>query len=488
MKLIKKIAAIMFAFMMVVSMSCNVKAEEEASPETTGTLTINGVKENQTYKLYKVLDLESFSGDNYSYKVAKGWEDFFSTGEGKNYISINENNYAEWKTNEDEATVRVFAQKALEYANSKTLTPVETITTSKDQTSITKTGLALGYYLLDSSVGTLCSLSSSQPNVTINEKNDVPSVDKKVYNGTDYVDSNNANIGDTIHFHTTIHVKKGAQSYVLHDVLSKGLKLNTDTTTLHGSPVYITDSDSYVLNKDNNNDYTFTETKDGFTITFTDSYLKSKEDKDYTLLVSYSATLTDAAVIGGEGNTNETYLKYGVDSESNHSTTTTYTFEIPVYKYTGTDENKQDLAGAKFKLYTNKDFTEANEVKVTEVGTNYFVGSTDAKKNVMTSPQSGRFEIKGLKAGTYYLKEIEAPKGYNLLANAVEIQITQDGKVNVKKGTKFEEVTEVGVENKSGTLLPSTGGAGTTMIYLVGALLVLGSGVVLASKRRSNSK
>lgn len=90
MKLIKKIAAIMFAFMMVVSMSCNVKAEEGASPETTGTLTINDVKEKQTYKLYKVLDLESFSGANYSYKVAEGWEDFFLTGEGQNYIKINE--------------------------------------------------------------------------------------------------------------------------------------------------------------------------------------------------------------------------------------------------------------------------------------------------------------------------------------------------------------------------------------------------------------
>lgn len=70
----------MFAFMMVVSMSCNVKADEGTSTDTTGTLTINDVKENQTYKLYKILDLESFSGKNYSYKVAKGWEEFFSTG------------------------------------------------------------------------------------------------------------------------------------------------------------------------------------------------------------------------------------------------------------------------------------------------------------------------------------------------------------------------------------------------------------------------
>ena len=167
MKLIKKIAAIMFAFMMVVSMSCNVKADEGTTPETTGTLTINYVKENQTYKLYKILDLESFSGQNYSYKVAEGWEKFFSTGEGKKYININENNYAEWNATKDDATYRVFAQKALEYANNtETITPVKTYTTSKGQTTITETGLALGYYLLDSSVGTLCSLSSLQPNVT----------------------------------------------------------------------------------------------------------------------------------------------------------------------------------------------------------------------------------------------------------------------------------------------------------------------------------
>lgn len=485
MKLIKKIAAIMFAFMMVVSMSCNVKAEEGASPETTGTLTINGVKEKQTYKLYKVLDLESFSGDNYSYKVAQGWEDFFSTGKGNNYITINENNYANWTANKDDATYRVFAQEALEYANSKTLKPTKTYTTKADQTSITETGLALGYYLLDSSVGTLCSLSSSQPDVTINEKNDVPSVHKKVHNGTDYVDSNNANIGDTIHFQTTIDVKKGAQSYVLHDVLSTGLKLITDTTSLHGSPVYITDSDSYVLNKDNNNDYTFTETKDGFTITFTDSYLKSKEDKDYTLLVTYSATLTDAAVIGAEGNKNKTYLTYGVDSESTHSTTTTYTFGIPVFKYTGTNT---PLVGAEFKLYTDSNCNEeSTALKFTLNDSKYRYDSAKGNAVLTSLENTGHIDIEGLKEGTYYLKETKAPKGYNLLKNPVEIRIDSAGKIYVDGSTK-ENTGNVEVKNNSGTLLPSTGGAGTTMIYLVGALLVLGSGVVLASKRRSNSK
>lgn len=484
MKLIKKIAAIMFAFMMVVSMSCNVKADEGTSTDTTGTLTINYVKENQTYKLYKILDLESFSGQNYSYKVAEGWEKFFSTGEGKNYININENNYAEWNATKDDATYRVFAQKALEYANNtETITPVKTYTTSTGQTTITETGLALGYYLLDSSVGTLCSLSSSQPNVTIDEKNDVPSVQKSFADGET---KNNANIGDIITFNTVVNVKKGAQSYVLHDKMSAGLKLNKKLNADNDKPVLIT--------KDNHEkliygtDYTFTETTDGFTIDFSEAFLKRFEDKEYALIVMYSATLTEEAVIGGTGNTNETYLKYGVSSESNHSTTTTYTFGIPVLKYTGIE--KTPLAGAKFKLYTDSNCNDESTALKFSLNNNnkYRYDSTNGKTVLTSLETTGRIDIEGLEAGTYYLKEIEAPKGYNLLANAVEVQITQDGKVMVKKGANLEEVTEVEVENKTGTVLPSTGGVGTTMIYLVGAVLVLGSGVVLVIKRRVKNK
>lgn len=484
MKLIKKIAAIMFAFMMVVSMSCNVKADEGTSTDTTGTLTINYVKENQTYKLYKILDLESFSGQNYSYKVAEGWEKFFSTGEGKNYININENNYAEWNATKDDATYRVFAQKALEYANNtETITPVKTYTTSTGQTTITETGLALGYYLLDSSVGTLCSLSSSQPNVTIDEKNDVPSVQKSFADGET---KNNANIGDIITFNTVVNVKKGAQSYVLHDKMSAGLKLNKKLNADNDKPVLITKDNHEKLTY--GTDYTFTETTDGFTIDFSEAFLKRFEDKEYALIVMYSATLTEEAVIGGTGNTNETYLKYGVSSESNHSTTTTYTFGIPVLKYTGIE--KTPLAGAKFKLYTDSNCNDESTALKFSLNNNnkYRYDSTNGKTVLTSLETTGRIDIEGLEAGTYYLKEIEAPKGYNLLANAVEVQITQDGKVMVKKGANLEEVTEVEVENKTGTVLPSTGGVGTTMIYLVGAVLVLGSGVVLVTKRRVKNK
>lgn len=489
MKLIKKIAAIMFAFMMVVSMSCNVKAEdtEGVYGQKDGSITITGALQGQTYTIYEMLKLESFSGNNYSYKIADGWENFFKEGaDGATYMKKDENGYMSFIAGKGgDADRREFAQKALAYATKATGINKETKSTQVNETTVTFNGLNLGYYLVGSTTGALCGLDTTNKHVDIEEKNGVPSVDKKVYNGTDYVESNNANIGDTIFFHTTIHVKKGAQNYVLHDVLSKGLKLITDTTTLNDSPVYVTDSDSYVLNNGNNNDYTFEKTNDGFTITFTDTYLKSKEDKDYTLLVAYSATLTDAAVIGGEGNTNKTYLKYGVSSESTPSTTTTKTFGIPVFKYTGT--GKTPLAGAKFKLYTDEQCK--NEVNVKLDNGNYIVGTSDESKNVMTSPETtGKFNINGLKAGTYYLKEIEAPKGYNLLANAIKVEITNDGTVKVEKNGALTDVTQVDVENKSGTVLPSTGGAGTTMIYLIGGALVLGSGVVLATKRRVKGK
>lgn len=117
----------------------------------------------------------------------------------------------------------------------------------------------------------------------------------------------------------------------------------------------------------------------------------------------------------------------------------------------------------------------------------YRYDSTNGKTVLTSLETTGRIDIEGLEAGTYYLKEIEAPKGYNLLKNPVTIKIDSEGKIFVNNSTT-ENTGDVKVENKSGTVLPSTGGTGTTMIYLVGAVLVLGSGVVLATKRRVKGK
>lgn len=493
MKLIKKIAAIMFAFMMVVSMSCNVKADDATTAVTEkGTITINKAVNEQTYTIYKLLDLESYDATNnhYSYKPATEWKSFFETAEAKNYITVDENGYANWVKGADQVA---FAQKALAYTTANKISNKGTKPASNNTVKFEH--LDLGYYLVDSSVGALCILDTTNPNATIEEKNGVPSVEKTIEDGgvlaTDHK-SNSVNIGDIVTFQTMIDVKKGAQGYELHDTLSTGLKLISKINDHTNSPIMAvasgTDESGKAFNNNLTKDshYTITYDDHSFTVTILDSYLKTHETVDYHIAISYKAILTNAAVVGGAGNANETYLKYGVSSESTPSTTTTYTFGIPVFKYT---ETNTALAGAKFKLYTDAQCKDENVVKVIANGKDYVVGETDDNNNVMTSGTEV-FNINGLKAGIYYLKEIEAPKGYNKLANPIKITISQNDAKNqvVTVGDDTNPVDEVGVENKTGTVLPSTGGAGTTMIYLVGAVLVLGSGVVLATKRRVKNK
>lgn len=495
MKLIKKIAAIMFAFMMVVSMSCNVKAEdtEGVYDQNDGSITITGALQGQTYTIYEMLKLESFSGTNYSYKIADGWEDFFKEGaEGAKYMQKDANGYVSYKTGKDtDADRREFAQKALAYATKTSGINTKNESTKENENSVTFKDLPLGYYLVGSTTGALCGLDTTHKSVSIEEKNGVPSVEKTITSGGDLAadfKSNSVNIEDTISFQIKIDVKKGAKNYVLHDELSSGLTLIQNNVTKEYVHVQANDN---ITDTMSTSDYTFGQSQNGFTVTFKPEFLKKHENEEYTILVNYYAILNDQATIGSSGNVNKTILDYGESNKTTPSTTTTYTFGIPVFKYTGTETEKKGLAGAKFKLYTDAQCKDKNvvKVKVKENGTDYIVGETDSNNNVMTSGTEV-FNINGLKAGIYYLKEIEAPKGYNKLANPIKITISQNDAKNqvVTVGDDTNPVDEVGVENKTGTVLPSTGGAGTTMIYLIGGALVLGSGVVLVTKRRVKGK
>lgn len=178
---------------------------------------------------------------------------------------------------------------------------------------------------------------------------------------------------------------------------------------------------------------------------------------------------------------NTTYLTYGdKNTKTNEPETTTKTFGITVFKYTG---DNTALKGAKFILSTDPECEEGTAIKFTLNSEGKYRYDKNGN-TTLTSPADGYIYIEGLKAGTYYLKETAAPEGYNVLKDIQTIEITEDGEVKLK-GKVCDEVK---VKNNAGTLLPSTGGMGTTMIYLVGAALVLGSGIVLASKRRANSK
>ena len=483
MKLIKKIAAIMFAFMMVVSMSCNVKAAE------TGKITISPANPNEEYKIYKILKLESYDETKqlYSYtKTGDQWDAFIDLAVTDDYLKINTDGYVTFSTTKNsEADIREFAKKALAYAKENHITATQTVNTNANDTSATVDGLELGYYLVGSSMGALCSLDTTHTEATIKDKNEKPTVEKKIIQGKQLVDENSANIGEEVFFQTTINVKKGAKNYVLHDTMDSHLTYG-GILQVHDNLHNLVDTTDFIVKS---------ELTDGctFEISFTDAYYaKNRENIDTGKLnkitVQYGAYVKDDAVIN-EPMKNTTHLTYGdKNTETNEPETTTKTFGIPVLKYTGIE--KTPLAGAKFKLYTDSNCNDESTALKFSLNNNnkYRYDSTNGKTVLTSLETTGRIDIEGLEAGTYYLKEIEAPKGYNLLANAVEVQITQDGKVMVKKGANLEEVTEVEVENKTGKVLPSTGGAGTTMIYLVGAVLVLGSGVVLATKRRVKNK
>ena len=503
MKLIKKMLAIMFAFMMVVGMGTKVNAKGDES--TTGTITIDNAVNGQTYSIYKILELESYDKDNnlYSYKPVDAWKEFFQVGDaatrkgaGSNFVTIDENGYATWKSGAD---VKTFAKLALEYAKNKSITP--SFTKQKEEIEILEFDtLELGYYLVNSTVGTLCSLDTTNSEVIITDKNEAPTVTKKVYNGENYSDHNNVSIGDTILFETTIEVKKGAQNYVLKDTMTDGLKLKEQLSPLINSPLHVETRNtaatisSTLKEKDENHqndyDYTLEYADHYFKITFNNEYLKNHENEEYEIIISYSAILTDAAKIGKtEGNTNTTSLKYGDNLETNSSITHTYTFGIPVFKYTGI--GKTPLAGAKFTLYTDKLCAADNALKFTLSNQKYRYDANGGSEILESLDKTGRVDIEGIKAGTYYLKEVEAPKGYNKLASPIKVEINDNGTLIVDGKSSDDNnlpISQVNVENKTGKLLPSTGGMGTTMIYMAGAILVIASGIVLVSKKRSKAK
>ena len=479
MKLIKKIAAIMFAFMMVVSMSCNVKADDATTAVTEkGTITINKAVNEQTYTIYKLLDLESYNATNnhYSYKPATEWKSFFETAEAKNYITVDENGYANWVKGADQVA---FAQKALAYATTNNIGNKGTATASNN--TVTFDNLDLGYYLVDSSVGALCGLNTTNPTATIEEKNGVPSVEKKIVQNNTDVDSNFANIGETINFKTTITAQKGAQSYVLHDTMEKGFTFNKDVKVkVSGQTNYLKSTTDYEVVEN-------AEDKCTFDIKFKEEFLKTINDTT-KIEVTYSATLNGEAEIH-DNNDNTTHLTYGEENNTTPSTTHTITYGINILKYTGDTTNT--LANATFSLYNAETAGTAYTLVQKTDTTNYRLAMTEESGiTEITTTNTGEFSIQGLKPGVYWLEETAAPKGYNRLAKRIKVEIMNDGtyKINNKARDNGVGYNRVEVENKTGTVLPSTGGVGTTMIYLIGGALVLGSGVVLVTKRRVKGK
>ncbi len=508
MKMIKRLSTILFTIMMVLMTTNMVFADEHAypsegvSPTDKGTITITNAIKDQEYKVYKIFDLESYSGTNYSYKVVSEWKDFFATGGGGNsYITLDNDGYIKSFTL-TEANAPEFAKKALAYVATKTISAISTATNTIDNgdgtQTITYNAVDMGYYLVDSSVGALCSLNTTNLTATINEKNSVPTVDKKVRKGRGAPEDNtNANIGQVLKFETTITVGDGPQNYVLHDVMDEGLTYDPASLEISYQTVV-----GGSFNPLANTNYS-TSTSDGhtFDVKFNQTFLNNLK-KDDKILVYYEATLNEKAKTQDK-NYNKTWVGYGDNKNSNEDSVYIQTFRIPVFKFykPNATATKTPLAGAKFKLSANyrADLNnDADFIKFVYDPTDTTYGSGTYRKALdsettavieVVSDDEGYATFKGLQAGDYYLYETEAPKGFNKLTKPVKISIQPSGLLYYGNIGETPQVVRphdpVNIENKTGTVLPSTGGVGTTMMYIVGAMLLIGSGVLLITKKNA---
>lgn len=470
MKHVKKLLGLLLA--LTLSLTLCLPAFAKGTNDNSGSITINNAVEGHTYKAYQIFVLESYdeTKDAFAYTANSKWSDWLKTQ--TQYVNIDKQGYVTWV---DGADAAAFAKEALAHAEEQRIK--EDASKTADSTTVSFMGLNLGYYLVDTTLGTLCSLDTTIPNVTMQEKNDVPKVEKEVQEDSDqsWGSENTAEIGDTVKYRTTVTIVPGAANYILHDVMDEGLTLDKNSIKING----LTAGKEYTV--------ATTGLKDecAFEITFAKTYLDSIT-KDTDILVTYSAVVNENAKIYEDPNNNKTWLDFGeklTPDKTPDSTTKTYTFKVDVVK---TDNEKKVLDGARFKLYDKE--TGGNEIVLVEVSAGHYRLAKDGETGVKyITTVNGQLEIKGFDANTsYYLEETKAPDGYHKLGQRVEIPVKD---ANLEASVSNDTWVSGGVQviNEPGKALPSTGGMGTALFYIGGGVLVVGAAALFVLKKRKDT-
>lgn len=537
MKKFKKMMALVIAMVMVLGLT----TISAMAADPTGSITITSPKtdpnaDNTYYDAYKILDMTTNGVTNadgdytaVAYTINSAWTNFFATGApgaaylvdsdtdpaSLNQITVND---ATKYINITDSNVADFAKAAFEYAQKNNIAATTTKEVAKGATEVKFEGLALGYYMVyprgasvqSGNYTSIVSLTNTEPNGEIAQKAEWPGLTK-------VADDISTEVGQKVTYtlgskvpDTTGYTK---YEFTFKDKTTAGLTYdgNDSVTVKIGGTTLAAGTDyTFAASPSDGNDFELTINLLKNNGTTDAPEWVAKYTYDAAIEITYTATVNEAAVT--KIDENHATLTYHNNPKDQNSKDTTPPVEVPTYSskliinkvdgastttplqgakfvlkaktigsVTG-DSHETDIAAGKYYFYDNT----AKDVKWVEVSGNPTLAELAAMTTitVVTTDAQGKANFDGLEDGTYELVEVEAPKGYNLLTSPVDVVI--DGADATETDLSPLTVTTP-VENNSGSELPSTGGIGTTLFYLIGTILIIGAGVLLVTRRRMNA-